>query len=141
MGKAAFQKAGCSACHLVNGEGIDFGPELTEIGTKLNAEQLFTAILDPSQSITLGYEGVQVETKEGPNLVGFVISESETTLHLRLPGGLQRDLELTAIKTRQPMKQSLMPAGLESAISSQELVDLVEWLRTLPAAKERSSLK
>jgi hypothetical protein len=39
------------------------------------------------------------------------------------------------------MKQSLMPAGLESAISSQELVDLVEWLRTLPAAKERSSLK
>jgi putative heme-binding domain-containing protein len=82
-----------------------------------------------------------VETKDGPNLVGFVISESETTLHLRLPGGLQRDLELTTIKTRKPMKQSLMPAGLETAISSQELVDLVEWLRTLPAAKERSSLE
>jgi putative membrane-bound dehydrogenase-like protein len=141
MGKVAFQKAGCSACHLVNGEGIDFGPELSAIGTKLTAEQLFTAILDPSQSITLGYEGVQVETKDGPNLVGFVISESETTLHLRLPGGLQRDLELTTIKTRKPMKQSLMPAGLETAISSQELVDLVEWLRTLPAAKERSSLE
>ncbi len=141
MGKAAFQKAGCSACHLVNGAGIDFGPELSEIGTKLNPEQLFTAILEPSQSITLGYEGIQVETKEGSHLIGFVISESETTLHLRLPGGRQRDLELTTIKTRQPMKQSLMPAGLESAISSQELVDLVEWLRTFPAAKERSSLK
>ena len=39
-GKAVFQKAGCIACHIVQGEGLDFGPELSDIGNKLSSEQL-----------------------------------------------------------------------------------------------------
>ncbi|MBT5846328.1 MAG: c-type cytochrome, partial [Verrucomicrobiales bacterium] len=50
-GKAVFQKAGCIACHIVQGEGFDFGPELSDIGNKLSSEQLFEAILKPNQNI------------------------------------------------------------------------------------------
>jgi len=127
-GKAVFQKAGCIACHIVRGEGLDFGPELSDIGTKLSSEHLFEAILKPNQSISLGYEGVNVALKNGTQLIGFVTGESKTVLSLRIPGGLLKDVLKANIKTRTAMKDSLMPTGLEAAISSQELVDLAGWL-------------
>ena len=127
-GKAVFQKAGCIACHIVQGEGLDFGPELSDIGNKLSSEQLFEAILKPNQSISLGYEGVNIALKDGTQLIGFVTSESKTVLSLRIPGGLRKDVAKANIKTRAVMKDSLMPAGLDAVISPQELVDLVGWL-------------
>jgi len=127
-GKAVFQKAGCIACHIVQGEGLDFGPELSDIGNKLSSEQLFEAILKPNQSISLGYEGVNIALKDGTQLIGFVTSESKTVLSLRIPGGLRKDVAKANIKTRTVMKDSLMPAGLDAVISPQELVDLVGWL-------------
>ncbi|MFP6875987.1 MAG: PVC-type heme-binding CxxCH protein [Roseibacillus sp.] len=127
-GKAAFRKAGCVACHVVDGEGINFGPELSAIGTKLDRANLFSAILEPNLTITLGFEGVAVELKDGSQFTGYVSGESETTLSLRMMGGLQKDVEVPLIKSREPMKHSLMPAGLDAAITSRELVDLVGWL-------------
>ena len=127
-GRAVFQKAACIACHIVQGEGLDFGPELSDIGNKLSSAQLFEAILKPNQNISLGYEGVNVALKDGTQLIGFVTSESKTVLSLRIPGGLRKDVPKADIKTRTAMKASLMPAGLESVISPQELVDLVGWL-------------
>jgi len=127
-GMAVFQKAGCIACHIVQGEGLDFGPELSDIGNKLSSEQLFEAILNPNQTISLGYEGVNVTLKDGIQLIGFVTSESKTTLSLRIPGGLRKDVLKANIKTRTAMKASLMPTVLEATISPQELVDLVGWL-------------
>jgi putative membrane-bound dehydrogenase-like protein len=127
-GKAVFQKAGCIACHIVQGEGLDFGPELSDIGNKLSSEQLFEAILKPNQNISLGYEGVNVALKDGTQLIGFVTSESKTVLSLRIPGGLRKDVPKADIKTRTAMKDSLMPIGLDAVISPQELVDLVGWL-------------
>jgi putative heme-binding domain-containing protein len=127
-GKAVFQKAGCIACHIVQGEGLDFGPELSDIGNKLSSEQLFEAILKPNQNISLGYEGVNIALKDGTQLIGFVTSESKTVLSLRIPGGLRKDVPKADIKTRTAMKDSLMPIGLDAVISPQELVDLVGWL-------------
>ena len=40
-------------------------------------------------------------------------------------GGLQKDLDVSKIKNSHQMKASLMPAGLDLAISPDELVDLV----------------
>jgi len=127
-GKAAFVKGGCSACHVVQGEGLDFGPELSAIGSKLDRAGMFSAILDPNQTVSLGFEGVSVELNDGSEIVGYVTGESESTLSLRIMGGLQMNVEVESIVARKPMKISLMPAGLDAAISSQDLVDLVGWL-------------
>ena len=140
-GKAAFQKAGCIACHQVKGEGVDFGPELSDIGTKLSAEQLFDAILRPNQTISLGYEGVTLTRKDGSQLMGFVSSESEDTLILRIPGGLRKEVPKAAIEARTAMKVSLMPTGLETMISFEELVDMVGWLAALHSSGETPTAK
>ncbi len=129
-GPAVFTKVNCVQCHRVNDLGADFGPALSEIGAKLPKDALYTAILDPSAGIEHNYEGTRLETDEGEN-VGIVISETKDELILRLAGGITQKYRIADIVHREKVKGSLMPPGLQQAMSEQELIDLVEWLSTL----------
>ena len=120
----------------MNGEGLDFGPDLSAIGAKLDAKQLFNAIQQPSQTITLGYEGVSLKLKDDTELVGFVANQNQESLTLRIPGNLRRVVPLANIQTRRALKFSLMPAGLDAALTPRELGDLGGWLQTLRPGKK-----
>ncbi len=130
-GAAAFTKAICATCHLVKGKGIDFGPDLTEIGDKLSIEGLYEAILYPNNAISHGFHGEVVVQKDDSQFGGYVVSETEKNISLRMAGGLTQEIDAAKIKQRLPMEQSLMPAGLAATLSTQELADLVAYLRTL----------
>src|SRR5690606_10972385 len=44
-GRIAFHSTGtCAKCHVVNGIGLNIGPELSEIGRKLSKQALFESI-------------------------------------------------------------------------------------------------
>ncbi|MFP6659281.1 MAG: hypothetical protein VB853_13945, partial [Pirellulales bacterium] len=98
-------------------------------------KQLFSAILKPSETISLGYEGVSVVTDEGTLHTGFVIAETKDTLTLRIPGGLPKEIPKRSIDFRERLEVSLMPAGIDAVLLPRELVDLVGWLKTQRAAK------
>ena len=55
----------CTTCHQVNNSGYDFGPKLSEIGSKLPKESLLESILNPSAGIGFGYEGWELKMKDG----------------------------------------------------------------------------
>ena len=55
----------CSVCHMAGTEGKDFGPKLTEIGSKYAKEGLLNAIVHPSEGISFGYEGWEIKMKDG----------------------------------------------------------------------------
>lgn len=130
-GQQMFMQAGCVACHRVKGQFIDFGPDLTQIGAKLSAEGLFTAILYPSAAIEHSFVGQQITTKEGQTITGYPISETDTELTLRIAGGASTPVKKASIVKKEEMKLSLMPPGLAGAIGPQGLADLVAWLQTL----------
>jgi putative heme-binding domain-containing protein len=123
-----FMQAGCVACHQVKGQFINFGPDLTEIGSKLSREGLFTAILYPSAAVEHSYGGVQVTTREGGSIMGYVISETADDLTLKIAGGAAYPIKKTNIQKREEMKDSLMPPGLAGAIGPSGLADLVDYL-------------
>jgi putative membrane-bound dehydrogenase-like protein len=129
-GFAAFQKGGCIKCHKIGGQGQDFGPALSSIGTKFTSRQLFLAILKPSETISQGYEGVSVVTDAGTLHTGFVIAETREVLTLRIPGGLQKEIPTESIDFRKRSQVSLMPVGIDAVLLPQELIDLVGWLKT-----------
>ena len=133
-GFAALQKGGCIKCHKIGDQGRDFGPDLSAIGTKLTAKQLFSAILTPSETISLGYENVSVLTEDGKIQSGFIATETEDTLTLRVPGGLKSEIPKATIELRKRSNVSLMPKGIDAILSPQELVDVVGWLKTQQAA-------
>ncbi|NIJ55704.1 PVC-type heme-binding CxxCH protein [Dyadobacter arcticus] len=121
----------CSVCHQVNGEGMDFGPKLSEIGGKLTKEAEYAAIFDPSAGIGFGYEGFEVTFKDGSTVTGIVASKTETDLILKLPGGTTQEYKMSKVKSMKQLKDSMMPAGLQDAMSTEELVSLVDYLSSL----------
>ncbi|MFM2178048.1 MAG: hypothetical protein RL015_2146, partial [Verrucomicrobiota bacterium] len=130
-GQAMFMQAGCVACHRIKGQFIDFGPDLTQIGAKLSQEGLFTAILYPSAAIEHSFVGQNVTTREGQAVMGYVVSETDAELTLRMAGGASTTVKKVNIVKKEELKDSLMPPGLAGAIGPQGLADLVAWLQTL----------
>jgi putative heme-binding domain-containing protein len=125
------ETVGCSKCHQINGEGIDFGPNLSEIGTKLAKEAIYEAILDPSAGISFGYEAWQIELKGGDEAYGLIVSETADELAIKAVGGVVTRYKQSDVVKRSKQKLSIMPAGLEKTMSAQEFVDLVAYLSSL----------
>ncbi|GAB2573322.1 hypothetical protein GCM10027190_24200 [Spirosoma areae] len=124
-------KNNCSICHQVNGEGMDFGPKLSEIGSKLPKESQYLAIIHPDAGISFGYEGWEVKFKDGSSMTGIVSSKTETDLQMKFPGGVVQNYKMADVVSMKQMDSSMMPSGLQEAMSSQELVDLVDYLASL----------
>ncbi len=127
----AREEVGCAKCHVVNGRGIDFGPALSEIGTKLGRDALFESILDPNAGISFGYEAWTVEMKNGDEVFGLVVSDAAVDLAVKLQGGAVNRLKKADIAKRTQSKVSIMPTGLAQTMPLQELVDLVDYLASL----------
>ena len=130
-GAMAFMAAGCAGCHQVKGQFINFGPDLSVIGNKLSKDGLFTAVLYPSAAVEHSFNGVTITTKAGVQMVGYIISDTNEELTLKIAGGAQQVVKKSEITKREDMKVSLMPPGLVAAIGPQGLADLVAWLQTL----------
>ncbi|MBO0930080.1 PVC-type heme-binding CxxCH protein [Fibrella aquatilis] len=124
-------KNNCSVCHQINGEGMDFGPKLSEIGSKLGKDGEYLAILYPDAGISFGYEGYEVKFKDGSTVTGIISSKTETDLQMKFPGGLVQNYKTANVVSTKQIDSSMMPAGLQEAMTTPELVDLVEYLSTL----------
>ena len=132
-GRAVFERAesSCVICHRVNDKGVDVGPALSEIGSKLTKEALYDTIINPNAGLSMGFETTQLATKDGGGAMGIVRSETAEDLVLALPGGVTSKFAKNQIAKREKLTTSLMPSGLNQALSQQDLVDLVEYLGSL----------
>jgi putative membrane-bound dehydrogenase-like protein len=125
----------CSTCHQDGKQGANFGPALAHIGDKLPKQGLYMAIIEPDAGISFGYEGYQIKMKDGSEMVGIIVSETEDEIELKNPGGSSLKLDKAKVASRTQMEGSLMPA-LQMTMTQQELVDLTEYLSTLKEKKD-----
>ncbi len=124
----------CANCHQVKGQGTDFGPNLTEIGSKLGKDALIESILDPSAGISFGYEAWQLVLKNGDEPYGLMVSDSAEEVAIKSSNGIIARFKKSDIVRREQAKISIMPLGLQQTMTAQELVDLVEYLASLRKA-------
>ncbi len=120
----------CSNCHVINGEGVNFGPDLSEIGGKLSKEAMYTSILYPDQGISFGFEGFQLQLTDGATAVGKITSETADQVELQYMNNRQTVMKAT-ITSRTRLESSMMPSNLQSSMTERELIDLVTYLGTL----------
>ncbi|HVR34465.1 MAG TPA: c-type cytochrome [Methylomirabilota bacterium] len=128
--------AACVTCHQVRGRGVDFGPDLSEIGDKLGKDALYEAILDPNAGVSFGYEAWQLDLKSGDQAYGIIVSETEDEIAIKNAQAIVSRFPTSQIVGRVRMEQSIMPAGLQMAMTPRELVDLVEYLASLKKAAD-----
>jgi putative membrane-bound dehydrogenase-like protein len=120
----------CAVCHQVRGVGVDFGPKLSEIGSKLPKEGLLEAISNPSGGISFGFESWELSMKNGSVTMGLIASKTADELMLKYPGGKTETIQIKDIKTMKKLPESIMPA-LQGAITTQQLADLLAYLALL----------
>ena len=134
-GAQIFQMRGtCAKCHKVRGAGKEVGPDLSEIGTKLSAQALYVSILDPSAGISHNYESYILVTAEGTVLTGIKVSDSATQITIKTAEAVERTFAKEDLEEVIKQPTSLMPEDLQKNLSAKDLVDLVEYLKTLKKA-------
>jgi putative heme-binding domain-containing protein len=123
---------GCARCHSAGGRGkAKLGPDLSGIALKYDKAEIIRSVLEPSDRIAIGYEGVRVSTRDGNVLIGQSLSETQSFLEL-----VDAELKVTQVsksevQERRPTKYSLMPAGLINSLSPIELTDLIAYIGSL----------
>ena len=130
-GREVFTAATCSECHIVSGDGTEYGPDLSTIGAKLAKKGLYESILDPSASISPTYAPYLFELANGESVVGMLVSETDDRLIVRTEGGVVTEYERVEVESVLPQSVSIMPSDLSSQMTVEELIDLVEYLTTL----------
>lgn len=118
----------CAGCHRLRGEGNEVGPDLNMVATK-PVEWMLHAILDPSQAVEARYRAWTLQVEGGESISGIIAAETANNLVLRYAGNPEVPILRSQIREMTPMKESLMPAGFESALQPQDMADLLAWIR------------
>lgn len=123
------QKAACATCHEIGYLGGTAGPDLTKIGEIRGERDLLESILFPSASFVRSYEPITVSTNGGKVYTGTLQKDSPEEVILTLNAKDTVRIPREEIDQMQPAAVSIMPAGLDQQLSSQELADLIAFLR------------
>jgi len=126
-GQASFAPL-CGICHQVNGAGIDFGPNLSEVGSRKTKELIIEAILDPNKVIEPGFETVMIKLESDDVAMGMIAAETDTEVTVKAMGGAKTTFKKADIVSRTKQPMSLMPVGLYRALSTEDLINVVEFL-------------
>ena len=135
-GRRVLKTAACMACHRFGGEGLFVGPDLTAIGARFDARAMLESILEPSRVIDDKYRNVAITTKQGELIAGQLVAERDKSL-LIAPNPYQptltREIQRSAIATRNDSTSSPMPVGLLNSFNREDVLDLLAALQAGPA--------
>jgi putative membrane-bound dehydrogenase-like protein len=118
----------CVACHRLQNAGADVGPSLADVRIK-EKESLLHDILDPNRIVEARWMAYQIDTKDGRALSGLIAAETAAEVTLKTAGGFTEVLPRATIKEMKSLDLSLMPIGLEGAISQTQMADLLAFLK------------
>ena len=98
LGRQYFWGEGnCGTCHMVHGRGSSTGPDLSDMGSRMTADEIHTALLRPGQNITPGYDLVTVTLHDGKTLQGFARGRTNFELQLQTLDGTLHLLQASSI--------------------------------------------
>jgi putative heme-binding domain-containing protein len=120
-------KSFCAQCHTIYGDGAKMGPDITSNG-RSSFEQLLSNVFDPSLVIAPAYQTTTVVTKDGRNLTGLIVEDSEQRLVIRLPGEGEETVSRNNVKYTRVSKLSMMPEGIENLLAKNDLANLFAFL-------------
>jgi putative membrane-bound dehydrogenase-like protein len=122
-------KTACAVCHDYLGQGRVVGPNLKAYYNK-SVSDFVTAILDPNAAVEPRYVSYAITTRDQRSLIGVIASESAASLEVIQPGGIRETILRTEIEGIHATGVSLMPDGLEQAITPQHMADLIAYLKS-----------
>lgn len=137
-GKAAFRAAQCLKCHRFAGEGGAVGHDLTGAGNRFSAHDLLESIILPSKVVSDQYASKTIVTTGGNVITGAVTTAADGSLNVMQSSGDTVTVAQDEIEEVLPSKLSVMPEGLLSILSKEEVLDLIAYLRSGGKSDDRA---
>ncbi len=126
-----FGDAACSTCHTLRGEGIVFGPDLSNLVHR-DRESVLQDIRLPSAALNPDHPGYLVSLADGTVQSGLLRSADSNPVILALPAGAEMELAADRVRGIELMKVSLMPQGFDQQLHPDQMEDLLTFLLVNP---------
>ncbi|MEM7143834.1 MAG: PVC-type heme-binding CxxCH protein [Verrucomicrobiota bacterium] len=122
--------ATCANCHVMNGRGLDVGPDLTTIGQQAGGGRawLLTHILDPNAEVAPYFRPQVITTRDGQTQMGFILGKEGAAQSYVGPDGKVFSVLKEDVTGREEIPISLMPPGLLLTLKPSEIRDLLAYL-------------
>ncbi|MBV21447.1 MAG: heme-binding protein [Planctomycetaceae bacterium] len=132
-GRRIFAAVGCFACHRFANEGGAIGPDLTGAGGRFSVRDLLGAIVEPDATVSDLHRQVTLFMSDGEIISGRIVYLRGDSIQIMPdmynPGATilvdRRDVEEMRDSPFSPM-----PRGLVDMLEVEEIVDLLEFLRS-----------
>ena len=127
-GATVFAKV-CATCHKLGNVGNDIGPNLQSVASH-PPEKLLVSILDPNASVDPSYLAYTCSLKSGEEIYGLIAAETGNSLVMKSPDGKTHTLLRADISELRSANLSLMPEGLETGLSQQDMADVIRFVQS-----------
>ena len=137
-GRALFhdvQSVQCRSCHRIGETGNELGPNLSEIGKRLDRAKLLESILEPSQAIDPKFQTWMVETNAGQVISGLLVTNTDQEVVLKDAQNKEHFLTASDIDGLYPQRKSMMPDLLLRDMTAEQVADLLAFLVNQRRAK------
>jgi len=125
------EKSKCAACHRVGERGSRIGPDLTTIGANRTGHDLLESIVLPSSTIVRDFEPYNIVTNDGRILAGLIVRQTADSVTIQQQTGEPITLPRKDIDEMVAGTVSIMPNGLDKALTESELADVIAYLLSL----------
>ncbi len=120
----------CMACHVAEGLGLQVGPDMVTVKTR-GREGILEAILDPHKEVQPQFIAYTFTKKDGSVVPGIIVEDDASGVTLMMMGGARVTLPRAEIQGSTSSGQSLMPEGLETGMTPQDMADLLAFIEGL----------
>jgi putative heme-binding domain-containing protein len=131
-GRDAYAATQCLQCHRLGNDGGAVGPDITAVASRFTRGDLLSSIIEPSKVVSEQYQNITVVKKDGDDVTGRLIEETDTKLVL-VPNQLTGDkveLKKSDVANRAPSKLSPMPEALVNILTKEEVLDLLAYIES-----------
>lgn len=127
-GKAIYARGGCSACHILAGEGSGFGPDLSEVGARRGSARLRETLENPAKTIPENFLLIETTTDSGQTVRGIRLNEDTFSIQLKDQQGNIYSFRKSDLRNLKKLRGETPMPAYASVFSSAELDDLVKFL-------------
>jgi cytochrome c oxidase cbb3-type subunit III len=129
-----FGKGGCSACHVISGEGGFLGPDLSGYGNTASPSTIRDEITRARRVPRQGYRSAVLTTSNGERLEGLIRNEDNFSLQFQCKDGSFHFFQKSDLRNIDRQETSLMPSDYGDRLSARELDDLVNYMMSSAAS-------
>lgn len=129
-GKVVFTNSACFTCHQTpEADGFAVGPDLATF-KNAGGESIIKNLFDPNAEVAPQYQAFAFSLTNGESLSGIIAHEDTRDVTIRMVGGAEKTVSRKEVAGMKSLGQSLMPEGMESILTNQDVADLLSYIST-----------